>query len=161
MKKILFTSLMALVFFSCKENKEVIIEKEIIVDKVNVDSLSKVFVDSWNASDSAAIMASMASNCIVMNDSVIHNGAEAIAAGWVSGGVKVLSNIAVSSMQKGSSALVAYDAGTYSLDLTIPNGPKLKERGNYSLAWERQDDQSWKLTMVHIEDITRMPDVGQ
>jgi len=159
MKKILILIMLPMAFISCKENKEVIIEKEIIVDKVNVDSLSKVFVDSWNAGDSAAIMATMASNCIVMNDSVIHNGADAIAAGWVSGGVKVLSNIAVSSMQKGSSALVAYDAGTYSLDLTIPNGPKLKEKGNYSLAWERQEDKSWKLTMVHIEDITRMPNV--
>ncbi len=161
MKKPIIILLAAVCLSSCKENKEVIIEKEIIVDKVNVDSLSKVFVESWNASDSAAIMATMSANCIVMNDSVIHNGAEAIAAGWVSGGVKVLSNIAVSSLIKGSSALVAYDAGTYSLDLTIPNGPKLKEKGNYSLAWERQDDKSWKLTMVHIEDITRMPDFGQ
>lgn len=105
------------------------------------------------------IMSTMASDAVVMNDSLIHTGTDAIAKNWVSGGVKVLSNIKTTSSVKGANGDLAYDGGTYSLDLTIPNGPVLKERGNYSLVWERQTDGQWLLTLVHIEDVTRLPDV--
>jgi ketosteroid isomerase-like protein len=125
----------------------------------NVDSLTAIFVEGWNKSDSAAIMNTIAENCIVMNDSLIHKGHSAIANNWVSGGVKVLSNIRTSSVIKDSDSKIAYDAGAYTLDLTPPGGPLLKEKGNYSLVWTKQQDGNWKLTLVHIEDITRMPDI--
>jgi ketosteroid isomerase-like protein len=126
---------------------------------VNVDSLNTLFVEGWNQKDSAAIMNIIASDAIVMNDSLIHTGHSAIASGWVSGGVKVLSNIVTNPLNTGFDENIAFDAGTYSLDLTIPGGPLLKERGNYSLIWKKQSDQQWKLAHIHIEDITRMPDV--
>jgi ketosteroid isomerase-like protein len=126
---------------------------------VRIDSLNAIFLAGWNKKDSTAIMSTLAVDAVVMNDSLIHQGKEAIAKNWVSGGIKVLSNVATkSSIQKASGDL-AYDGGTYSLDLTIPNGPTLKERGNYSLVWTRQPDQQWLLTLVHIEDVTRLPDV--
>ena len=125
----------------------------------NVDSLTSIFIAGWNGRDSAAIMRSIAKNCVVMNDSLIHNGESAIANNWVSGGVKVLSNIHTSSVIKDGDNKIAYDAGTYTLDLTPPGGPVLKEKGNYSLIWTKQQDSNWKLTLIHIEDITRMPDV--
>ncbi|MBK7302639.1 MAG: hypothetical protein IPI90_05165 [Saprospiraceae bacterium] len=58
-----------------------------------------------------------------------------------------------------TAATLAYDGGTYTLDLTPPGGPVLKERGNYSLVWSKQPDETWKLTLVHLEDITRLPDI--
>jgi ketosteroid isomerase-like protein len=126
---------------------------------VGVDSLNALFLSGWNKKDSALIMSTLAPDAVVMNDSLIHTGTEAIAKNWVSGGVKVLSNIITTSSIDGTSGSLAYDAGTYTLDLTIPGGPVLKERGNYSLVWTRQVDQQWLLTMVHIEDVTRMPDI--
>jgi len=129
------------------------------ITPVNVDSLNAVFLSGWNNKDSAAIMNTIADNAIVMNDALIHEGTDSIAKNWISGGVKVLSNInTVSLIQKGSESL-AYDAGTYSLDLTIPGGPVLKEKGNYSMVWAKQDDGEWLLTLVHIEDVTRLPDI--
>jgi ketosteroid isomerase-like protein len=128
-------------------------------EKVNVDSLNAVFLEGWNKKDSALIMKTFAENSIVMNDAVIHKGKDSIAKNWISGGVKVLSNVnTVSVIQKGSESL-AYDAGTYSLDLTIPGGPVLKEKGNYSIVWTKQDNGEWLLTLVHIEDVTRLPDI--
>jgi len=126
---------------------------------INIDSLTATFVAGWNNKDSAAIMATIAENAIVMNDSLIHNGHSAIADKWVSGGVKMLSNIQTSSLMKDNDARIAYNGGTYTLDLTPPGGPVLKEKGNYNLVWTKQQNGDWKLTFIHIEDVTRMPDI--
>ena len=126
---------------------------------VSVDSLNAVFLAGWNNKDSAAIVNTLAANAIVMNDSLIHRGINEIASQWVSGGVKVLSNIKTVSLVKEANETIAFDGGTYSLDLTIPDGPILKEKGNYSLVWSKVNEKDWKLVLVHIEDITRMPDV--
>lgn len=126
---------------------------------VNVDSLTATFLAGWNNKDSVAIMKTIADNAIVMNDSLIHSGINAIAQNWVSGGVKVLGNIKTTSLIQETSESIAYNGGTYSLDLTPPGGPVLKEKGNYSLVWSKQKNGEWKLTLVHIEDITRMPDI--
>ncbi len=126
---------------------------------VNVDSLTATFLAGWNNKDSSAIMKTIAENAIVMNDSLIHNGHSAIANNWISGGVRVLSNIKTSSVIKDSDNKIAYNGGTYTLDLTPPDGPILKEKGNYNLVWTKQQNGEWKLTLIHIEDITRMPDI--
>ncbi len=134
-------------------------EKNASTTAVNVDSLTAIFLAGWNNKDSAAIMKTIADNAIVMNDTLIHNGLSAIANNWISGGVKVLSNIKTSSVIKDNDNKIAYDGGTYTLDLTPPGGPVLKEKGNYNLVWTKQQNGDWKLTLIHIEDITRMPDI--
>ncbi len=142
-------------FISCNQQNE----KKETGKPVSVDSLTAVFMAGWNNKDSAAIMKTIAANAVVMNDSLIQVGTNAIANNWISGGVKVLSNIRTTSSIKNIDGNLAYDAGTYTLDLTPPGGPVLKERGNYSFVWTRQENMEWKLTLVHIEDVTRLPDI--
>ena len=153
--RLLTLFLISFTIISCNQATE----KNTNTVSLNVDSLTATFLAGWNTKDSVAIMNTIADNAIVMNDSLIHNGQKAIADNWVSGGVKVLSNIRTSSVIKNNDNLLAYDGGTYSLDLTPPGGPVLKEKGNYSLVWTKQKEGNWKLTLVHIEDITRMPDI--
>lgn len=154
MKQLIFFLALVTVI-SCNQTTE----KSTLTPSVEVDSLTATFLAGWNNKDSVAIMKTIAGNAIVMNDSIIHNGHSAIANKWVSGGVKVLSNIRTSSIIKDSDNKIAYDGGTYSLDLTPPGGPVLKEKGNYNLVWTKQQNGEWKLTLIHIEDITRMPDI--
>ena len=145
-----------MVFSSCKSNDQNI---QSTTHTVSVDSLMQEFLNGWNDRDSLVIMNTLADNAIVMNDSLIHKGAADISKNWVSGGTKVLSNIQVNSLVKEVNESIAYDGGTYSLDLTPPGRPLLKEKGNYSIIWSKQSNESWKITLVHIEDITRMPDI--
>jgi ketosteroid isomerase-like protein len=154
MKQLTFFLALA-TLMSCNQTSE----KSTSTTSVSVDSLTATFLSGWNRKDSAAIMRTIADNAIVMNDSLIHNGRSAIANNWISGGVKVLSNIKTSSAIKDSDNKIAYDGGTYTLDLTPPGGPVLKEKGNYSLVWTKQQSGDWKLTLIHIEDVTRMPDI--
>ena len=157
--KNLFLLTLCFVMISCNHQADKNQADHISATSVNVDSLNAVFLAGWNNKDSAAIMNTLAANAIVMNDAIIHNGTDSIAKNWISGGVKVLSNIKTnSSIQKGDENL-AYDAGTYSLDLTPPGGPVLKEKGNYTLVWTKQENGYWLLTLVHIEDVTRLPDI--
>ncbi len=157
--KQLILILTVLVFVCCEQPSEKAHQEAAGHTSVNVDSLNALFLAGWNLKDSALVMHTLAPDAVVMNDSMIHTGTEAIAKNWVSGGVKVLSNIKTSSSIKGTSDNIAYEGGTYSLDLTIPNGPILKEKGNYSLVWKKQSDGQWLLTLVHIEDVTMLPDV--
>jgi len=158
MKNLILLSF-CIALISCNTTVDKNQANEFPTTSVNVDSLNAVFLEGWNIKDSALIMKTFAANAIVMNDALIHKGKDSIAKNWISGGVKVLSNIITASLiQKGSESL-AYDAGSYSLDLTIPGGPVLKEKGNYSMVWTRQNNGEWLLTLVHIEDVTRQPDV--
>lgn len=141
--------------FSCNQPTT----NDSLTTSVNVDSLTATFLAGWNNKDSAAIMKTIADNAIVMNDSLIYKGHSAIANNWISGGVKFLSNIKTSSAIKDSDTKLAYEGGTYTLDLTPPGGVVLKERGNYNLVWTKQQNGEWKLTLIHIEDISRMPDI--
>jgi len=151
--------MLCIAMISCNQQTDKNSADHISTTSVNVDSLNLVFLTGWNNRDSASIMKTIAANAIVMNDARIHKGKDSIAKNWISGGVKVLSNIKTnSSIQKGDENL-AYDAGTYSLDLTPPGGPVLKEKGNYTLVWTKQDNGDWLLTLVHIEDVTRLPDI--
>lgn len=155
--KQLFTMLLVAAIAACNQSTE----KTKSATTVNVDSLTNEFLAGWNNKDSAAIMKSIAANAVVMNDSSIFTGHTAIANKWISGGVKVLSNIVTTAAVKGSDAAIAYSGGTYTLDLTPPGGPLLKEKGNYSLVWAKQENGQWLLTLVHIEDVSRMPDIKQ
>jgi ketosteroid isomerase-like protein len=126
---------------------------------VDVDSLNQVFLSGWNNQDSAAIMNTINDNAVVMNDSLIHKGRDAIATKWISGGVKVINNVRTNPLTEDADRHIAYQGGTYTLNITPPGGPILKEMGNYSLVWKKEEDNNWKLTMIHIEDITQQPDV--
>ena len=153
--KTLLTLIIFLAMISCNQQADKISQAA----SVNIDSLNAAFLQGWNNKDSAAIMKTIAGNAVVMNDSLIHTGTDAIAKNWISGGVKVLSNIKTISSIKEASESIAYDGGTYTLDLTPPGGPVLKEKGNYSFVWAKQQDNNWKLTLIHIEDVTRLPDI--
>jgi ketosteroid isomerase-like protein len=155
----LFIIICCLAVCGCKQNQQSMPNDNGNTPAVKVDSLTQEFLNGWNSKDSLAIMSTFEANAIVMNDSLIHKGVEEIGKNWVSGGVKVLSNIQVSSLVQEANESLAYSGGTYSLDILPPGGPLLKEKGNYSLVWSRQSSGSWKLTLVHIEDITRMPDI--
>ncbi len=153
--KTLLTLIICMAIISCNQQADKIGQAA----SVNIDSLNAAFLQGWNNKDSAAIMKTIAGNAVVMNDSLIHTGTDAIAKNWISGGVKVLSNIKTISSIKEASESIAYDGGTYTLDLTPPGRPVLKEKGNYSFVWAKQQDNNWKLTLIHIEDVTRLPDI--
>ena len=41
---------------------------------------------------------------------------------------------------------IAYETGSYTLDLTLPDGSPATDAGKYIVLMKRQDDGSWKMT---------------
>lgn len=121
----------------------------------DLDSLTSAFLAGWNNKDSTAISKAIAENAILMTDSLVYRGLSEISDNWISGGVKVVSNLKTSSVVNDSDIKIAYSAGTYTHDLTPPGGEVYKIKGNYSFAWTKQTDGAWKLTFIHIEDLTK------
>lgn len=157
--KNLILLMLFIVMISCNQQADKNQTHPISTATEKLDSLNSVFLTGWNNRDSSAIMKTVAENAIVMNDALIHRGKDSIAKNWISGGVKVLSNIVTVSLIQEESGILAYDAGTYTLDLTIPGRPVLKEKGNYSMVWKKHENGDWLLTLIHIEDVTRLPDI--
>jgi ketosteroid isomerase-like protein len=117
---------------------------------INIDSLTATFNAGWSNKDSAAIMKTIADNAILRQGSSIYKGHSAIANKWVSGGVKVISNVATSSLMKDSDDKIAYDGGTFTHDITIPGQPLHKTKGNYNFIWTKQQNGEWKLKFIHV-----------
>lgn len=150
----------SLILMGCQQPVEQNKQSNPELELPDVNKLTSEFIAGWNNHDSAAVRATISDEAVLVNDSIIRRGVEDIAANWISGGVKVLSNIKTTSASQGASEHIAFDAGTYTLDLLPPGGPLLKERGNYTLIWHKNDAGDWKLTHLHIEDVSRMPDVA-
>jgi ketosteroid isomerase-like protein len=122
---------------------------------VNLDSLASAFNAGWNNKDSGAISKAIADDAILMTDSLVYRGLPEISKNWISGGVRVVSNLKTSPIIQDSDLEIAYSAGTYKHDLTLPGAGVFKINGNYNFAWKKQTDGAWRLTFIHLEDLSR------
>ncbi len=116
--------------------------------------MTAAFLAGWNNKDSTAISKAIAENAVLMTDSLVYRGLSEISDNWISGGVKVVSNLKTSFIIKETDIKIAYSAGTYTHDLTPPGGEVFKIKGNYNFAWTKQTSGEWKLRFIHIEDLS-------
>ena len=126
---------------------------------LNVDSLTNKFLAGWNAKDSLSVAASIADNAVVINDTYVHSSFADMGKEWISTGVYTISDLKTSSLISGSDNKIAYDAGTFSLELQSGDRNPLQEGGNYNLVWTRQYNGEWKLTYInfqHVQNLTML-----
>jgi ketosteroid isomerase-like protein len=56
-----------------------------------------------------------------------------------------MNDMTLKTMEVWSSGDLAYEVGTYTIDMTIPEMGSMKDNGKYLTVWEKQDDGSWKV----------------
>jgi ketosteroid isomerase-like protein len=59
-------------------------------------------------------------------------------------GVK-MNDMTLTTMDVWSSGDMAYEIGTYTIDISIPQMGNMTDRGKYLTVWEKQSDGSWKV----------------
>jgi ketosteroid isomerase-like protein len=122
------------------------------VKTINVDELSTKFSTAWNAKDSTALMELM-SNDVVMNNTTLHiKGKDSIATRWIARNLRPTNNLTMIIKDKEANSDLAYESGSWSLDVVLPGKPTSKSSGSYTFAWKKQADNNWKIRLMSIEN---------
>lgn len=120
---------------------------------VNVQDLNKQFIAAWNNKDSVKIDSFLAADVQFLQADNRLKGKTEVVQKWVKASLPVVSNLKTSVVSSDADANMAYEGGTFSVDVMIPNSPSGIGEGNYLFIWKKQSDGSWKVNYVQLEDL--------
>lgn len=112
-----------------------------------IDSLSVKFADALNRADTATLVATYASDAIVMMpNQPTMRGHDAIRTGF--GGMFsqfTVSNAKVTTEDVLVAGDYAIETGRLEMTMTPKQGKAINDKGKYVTVWQRQPDGSWKI----------------
>jgi ketosteroid isomerase-like protein len=154
MKQLMLFIAVVCCIYACNEptTAAVATDENLSTASFNIDSMNKVFDNAWNGKDSAALLAMMEDDVKMLKARDLFNGKDEIAKKWLSVNLPVANNLTTNVESKEADARTAYEAGTFALDVNIPNQPAFKATGNYTFIWKKQPDNNWKIHFIQIED---------
>ena len=121
----------------------------------NVADLNQQFVSAWNNKDASKVETMLADDVQFLQGATHFAGKDEVTNKWIMPTIGSIANLKTYSMSTGAAGDVAYDAGTFSVDVlptptekAIGNGS-----GNYVIAWKKASDGNWKISMAHLEDL--------
>lgn len=110
-------------------------------------SISPAFMKAAEAKDAEAAAALYSEDAMVMPPGApAVKGRAAIEAFWRKMMLSAIRRVTLATTDLGMSGDIAYETGTYTLDLTLPDGSPASDGGKYITLMRRQADGSWKMT---------------
>ena len=145
MKTILTISSMALLFASCNKGG----------DPVNVSTLDQQFIQAWNNKETDKVVGFLDDNVQFLQGETKFTGKSEVAEKWVRSTLPTLSNLKTSAISTANDSQIAYEAGTYSVDVlpAAPGEPRGTGEGNFLLLWKKGADDTWKLSYAQLEGL--------
>jgi ketosteroid isomerase-like protein len=134
---------------SCQQNNQKTSPAK--TEKADIEQLLNDYLNAWNKGDIDIVSEQFSPTGVVVNGRNNYKGLVDINRGWLRMAVGFVNNIEVTPYVTGTNGDIAYLSGKYTLDLTQNNGETAQDSGNLSLVWKRQDNNEWKLSLVHIE----------
>ncbi|AUD07377.1 YybH family protein [Spirosoma pollinicola] len=124
-------------------------------DAVNVQDLDRQFIDAWNNKNADKITALLAEDVDFLQGNVHYKGKSDVAKQWVQATLPTLANLKTNVVSSAVDTHVAYEAGTFAVDVLTnePEQPKAFGEGNFMLLWKKGDDGTWKLSYAQLEDL--------
>lgn len=124
-------------------------------DAVNVQDLDQQFIGAWNNKDSAKIISFLADDVHFLQGNTHFNGKSEVAEKWVRETLPTLTDLKTNVVSSGTDSQMAYEAGTFSVDVLPlnPKDPHAYGEGNYILLWKKGADNTWKLSYAQLEDL--------
>ncbi|MVM32109.1 DUF4440 domain-containing protein [Spirosoma sp. HMF4905] len=137
--------LAATLFASCSQS----------TDTVNVQDLNRQFINAWNDKDSTKIISLLADDAHFLQGSTHFKGKAEVADKWVRETLPTLTDLKTNVVSSESDSKIAYEAGTFSVDVLPlnPKDPHAFGEGNYILLWKKGGDNTWKLSYAQLEDL--------
>lgn len=121
--------------------------------RVDIRSLNQQFIAAWNNDDTARIHSFMADDIHFLQAHTHYKGKAEVSDKWVRESLPAISNLKTNVVSSGVTDSIAYEAGTFSVDVTAPGEPDAYGEGNYILLWKVASDGTWKLAYAQLEDL--------
>lgn len=136
-----------IVFASCSD------DKKDLKPQVDVRSLNQQFITAWNNKDTAKINTFLADDVQFLQAHTHFKGKGEVSQKWVQESIGAISNLKTSVVSSGVTDRIAYEAGTFSVDVTAPDQPAAFGEGNYILLWKIASHGAWRLAYAQLEDL--------
>lgn len=112
-----------------------------------VDQVRTSWFELSAQDDAAGVAALYASDALLVGaDGAVARGPAEIEAAWAEG-FAMASDLQSEVLEFHAAGDLAYEAGTYSQTITLPDMDPMTVSGNYAVVSELQADGSWKITM--------------
>jgi len=124
-------------------------------DTVNVQTLNQQFVEAWNAKNTVQLDSLLADDVQFVQGEAHFSGKAEVADKWIRATQNTISNLKTSTVSTGTDASLAYEAGTFSVDV-LPEDPRLPRgtgTGNFLLLWKKNAKNNWKLSLAQLEGL--------
>lgn len=122
---------------------------------VSVADLDRQFLTAWNNKDLEKTLGYLADDVQFLQGSAHFSGKAEVSDKWVRATQSSISNLKTSVVSATTTDKVAYEAGTFSVDV-LPAGPGQPAgygQGNFLLLWKPAADGTWKLSYAQLEDL--------
>lgn len=120
----------------------------------DVASLDQQFISAWNSKDAAKVTAMLADDVQFLQGETHFSGKGDVTNKWVTPTINTIANLKTNSVSSSNSDALAYEAGTFSVDLPATASQKAGEgQGNYVFVWKKIGDGTWKMSLAQLEDL--------
>ena len=121
----------------------------------NVTDLDQKFVSAWNAKNASQVTDMLADDVQFLQGETHFSGKDEVTNKWVTPTITTISNLKTNSVSSGSDAGMAYEAGTFTVDV-LPTATEKDTgagSGNYVFLWKKASDGNWKISLAQLEDL--------
>lgn len=145
MKTIAQYFVLAILFASCNKGGEA----------VNINTLNQQFIQAWNNKETDKVVGLLDDNVQFLQGNSRYTGKSEVAEKWIRSTMPTISNLKTNTVSTVADTRIAYEAGTYSVDVMpeAPGEPGGIGSGNFMLLWKKGADDNWKLSYAQLEGL--------
>lgn len=116
--------------------------------------LDRQFITAWNNKDLEKTLSFLADDVQFLQGNAHFSGKAEVSDKWVRATQGSIANLRTSVVSATSTDKLAYEAGTFSVDVLPAGGqPAGVGQGNFLLLWKPAADGTWKLSYAQLEDL--------
>lgn len=121
----------------------------------DVASLDQQFISAWNSKDAAKVTSMLGDDVQFLQGETHFSGKSEVTNKWVTPTISTISNLKTNTVSSSNSDALAYEAGTFSVDVLPTTTDKTtgEGQGNYVFVWKKAGDGTWKLSLAQLEDL--------
>ncbi|MEZ0487745.1 YybH family protein [Fibrella aquatica] len=124
-------------------------------EPAKVEALNQQFIQAWNNKEAEKVVGLLDDNVQFLQGETRFAGKSEVADKWVRATMPTIGNLKLSTVSTAADTQVAYEAGTYSVDVLpeVAGEPGGLGSGNFMLLWKKAADDSWKLSYAQLEGL--------